>query len=202
MDLDAYVACRECDLLHRRRSLPPSGVAHCTRCGAVLYRSRRNSLDRTLAMSMTGVILLVVANVFPFLMLNFEGHIRETQLFTGVVQLYRQGLPLVASLALLTGIVFPFIELAGLVYILLPLRFNHRPYRMVTVFLLIRTLQPWAMIEVFVLGILIAYVKIVDMATIIPGVALYAFFMLSFVVAAAAASLNADSIWRQLTLRH
>lgn len=201
MDLDAYVACRECDLIHRRRPLPPNGVASCTRCGAVLYRSRRNSLDRTLAMSVTGLILLLVANLFPFLVLNFEGQIRETLLITGIIQLYRQGLPLVASLALLTGIIFPFIELVGLVYLLLPLRFNHRPYRMVTVFLLIRSLQPWAMVEVFVLGILIAIVKLVDMATIIPGVALYAFFLLSFSVAAAAASLNTDSIWRQLTLR-
>lgn len=201
MDLDAYVACRECDLIHRRRPLPPNGVANCTRCGAVLYRSRRNSLDRTLAMSVTGVILLLVANLFPFLVLNFEGQIRETLLITGIIQLYRQGLPLVASLALLTGIIFPFIELVGLVYLLLPLRFNRRPYRMVTVFLMIRALQPWAMVEVFVLGILIAIVKLLDMATIMPGVALYAFFLLSFSVAAAAASLNTDSIWRQLTLR-
>lgn len=201
MDLDAYVACQQCDLLHRRQPLPPGGVANCTRCGDVLYRSQRNSLDRTLAMSATGVILLIVANMFPFLTLNFEGQNRETLLITGIIQLYRQGLPLVASLVLLTGIVFPLIELAGLVYLLLPLKFSHRPYRMVTVFLLIRALQPWAMIEVFVLGILIAMVKLLDMATIVPGIALYAFFLLSFVVAAAAASLNADSIWQQLTLR-
>jgi paraquat-inducible protein A len=201
MDLEAYVACPECDLLHRRRVLPPSGVANCTRCGAVLYRSPSNSLDRTLAMSATGVILLLLANLFPLMALNFEGQVRETVLITGIVQLYRQGLPLVASLVLLTGIIFPLIELTGLVYVLLPLKFNHRPWRMVTVFLLIRTLQPWAMIEVFVLGILIAMVKLLDMATIVPGTALYAFFLLSIVVAAAAASMNADSIWRQLTLR-
>lgn len=201
MDLNAYVACRQCDLLHRRLPLHTSGVAHCTRCGAILYRSRRKSLDRTLAMSATGVVLLLLANLFPFLALNFEGQVRETLLITGIVQLYRQGLPMVASLVLLTGILFPLIELAGLVYILLPLKFNHRPWRMVTIFLLIRGIQPWAMIEVFVLGVLIALVKLLDMATIVPGVALYAFFLLSFVVAAAAASLNADSIWRQLTLR-
>lgn len=201
MDLNAYVACQECDLLHRRRPLPLSGVANCTRCGAVLYRSRRNSLDRTLAMSATGVILLIIANFYPFLALKIEGQVSETRLISGIVQLYQQGMPMVATLVLLTGIIFPFMELTGLVYLLLPLKFNHRPWRMVTVFLLIRSMQPWGMTDVFLLGVLIAIVKLSDMATIIPGTAFYAFLLLSFAIAAAAASLNADSIWQRLTLR-
>ncbi|MDA8137415.1 MAG: paraquat-inducible protein A [Desulfobacteraceae bacterium] len=201
MDLDAYVACPECDLLHRRQTLPSGGVAKCTRCGAALYRSPRNSLDRTLAMAATGVILLIIANCYPFLSLNVEGQFRETILITGIVELYRQGMPLVATLVLLCGIVFPFIELAGLVYLLLPLKFDHRPWRMLTVFLVIRAVGPWGMTEVYLLGILIAIIKLTSMADIITGAAFYAFALLSFVVAAAAASLNADSIWQRLTVR-
>jgi paraquat-inducible protein A len=201
MDLDAFVACQECDLLHRRQIIPTGGVAHCTRCGAVLYRSPRNSLDRTLAMAATGVILLIIANFYPFLSLNVEGQFRETLLVTGIVELYRQNMPLVATLVLLAGILFPLIELAGLVYLLLPLKFGRRPWRMLTVFLLVRAIGPWGMTEVFLLGILIAIIKLTSMADIIPGAAFYAFALLSFVVAAAAASLNADSIWQRLTLR-
>jgi paraquat-inducible protein A len=200
MDLDTFIACHDCDLLHRRQPLPPAGVATCSRCGAVLYRNRRNSLDRTLAMAVCGLILFIIANVYPFLTLNFEGQVQETTLISGVMELYRQGMIPIALLALATGIVFPLVELVGLVYLLLPLKFNLIPWGMAGIFRIVRSLQPWGMTEVFLLGILVSIVKLAGMATVIPGVALYAFLALIFVVAATAASLNPDIIWERVTI--
>ena len=153
MDLDTYIACHDCDLLHRRQTMPTVGVATCSRCGAVLYRNRRNSLDRTLAMAVCGVILFVIANLFPFLTLSFEGQVQETTLVTGIMELYRQGMTSLAVLVLATGVVFPLVELAGLIYLLLPLKFDRKPWGMAVVFRVVRSLQPWGMTEVFLLGI-------------------------------------------------
>ncbi len=200
MDLDTYIACHDCDLLHRRQPLATVGVATCSRCGAVLYRNRRNSLDRTLAMAVCGVILFFIANLFPFLTLSFEGQVQETTLVTGIMELYRQGMASLALLVLATGVVFPLVELTGLIYLLLPLKFDRTPWGIAGVFRVVRLLQPWGMTEVFLLGILVSIVKLASMATVIPGAALFAFLALIFVVAATAASLNPDIVWERLTI--
>lgn len=200
MDLDTYVACHDCDLLHRRQPLTTVGEATCSRCGAVLYRNRRNSLDRTLAMAISGLILFFIANLFPFLTLSFEGQIQETTLITGVLELYRQGMIPLALLVLATGILFPLFELTGLIYLLLPLKFNRIPWGVAPVLRVVRSLQPWGMTEVFLLGILVSIVKLAGMAAVIPGAALFAFLALIFVVAATAASFNPDIVWERLTI--
>ncbi|RJQ68899.1 MAG: paraquat-inducible protein A [Desulfobacteraceae bacterium] len=201
MQPDAYIACPECDLLHRREPLPPNGMATCRRCGAVLYRGQYKSLDRTLAMSLTGMILFAMSNLNPFLTLHLEGQVQETTLISGVIELYRQDMPILAALVLATGIVFPLVTLAGLTYVLLPLKFNRRPWGMAAIFRIISNLKPWGMTEVFLLGILVSIVKLTNMAQIVPGVALYAFAGLVFVVAATAASLNPDTVWQRLPVK-
>jgi paraquat-inducible protein A len=198
MQPDAYIACLQCDLLHRRRPLPPRGVANCRRCGAVLYRDGRNSLERTLALALTGLILFAMANLNPFLSLNMDGQVQETILISGVIELFRQDMPAVALLVLATGIVLPLIELGGLTYVLLPLKFNRRPWGMAAILRLISALRPWGMTEVFLLGILISIVKLSEQADIAPGLALYAFVGLVFAIAAAAASLNPDTVWQRM----
>jgi paraquat-inducible protein A len=198
---DTYIACRDCDLLHRRRPLPSNGTAVCTRCGAQLYRSKPKSLDRTLAMALSGIVFCIIANIFPFLSLEFEGQLRETTLITGIVEFYRQGMPWMSALVLTTGILFPAFELTGLIYLLLPLKLNRIPWKMAAVFRLILSLQPWGMTEVFLLGILVCMFKLAQMATIIPGIALYAFLVLMFVVAATAASLDPDILWERIEIR-
>ena len=198
MHLDAYIACHHCDLLQRRPSLPPNGVAVCARCGALLYRDRRNSLDRTLALAVSGIILFIIANSYPFLSLNIEGQTQETRLVSGIIVFFQAGMPWVGILVLATGIVFPIFELVGLIYVLLPLKFERLSWKTAAVFRLIRALQPWGMTEVFLLGILVSIVKLAGMATIIPGIALYAFLVLIFTVAATTASLNPELVWERL----
>jgi paraquat-inducible protein A len=201
MQPDAFIACLQCDLLHRREPLPPQGVAKCRRCGAILYRDARHSLDRTLAWALTGLILFAMANLNPFLALNMEGQVQETLLISGIIELFRQGMLSLGVLVLTTGIVFPLLELGGLIYVLLPLKFNRRAWGMTTVFRLISALKPWGMTEVFLLGILISIVKLNEQADIAPGAALYAFVGLVFVIAAAAASLNPDTVWQRMPVK-
>jgi paraquat-inducible protein A len=192
------VACHECDLLHEVKPLTAGGVAKCTRCGAILLRHKRNSLDRTLSFAMAGLILIIVANTFPFLALENEGLVQETTLITGVKQLYLQGMWRLAALVFLTSILVPFVHISGLLYVLVPMKLNRLPWRLPLVFRFLEAIQPWGMMEVFLLGILVSIVKLGKMATIVPGIALYSFVVLIFVLAAAMASLDTHMIWERL----
>lgn len=196
--MESLIACHECDLLHQRRPLPPDGTARCVRCGAVLYRRKQNSLDRVLALTVAGLILFVIANMYPFLTFRLEAQIQETNLITGVKELYQQGMWIVAGVVLLTTIVMPLLELTGMLIVLVPLKLRWRPWKLALLFRAIRTLRPWGMMEVFMIGILVAAVKLVKMASIIPGTALYAFLILIFVLAASAAALDPHIVWKKL----
>ena len=196
--MDPLIACHECDLLQQSRALPMGATARCPRCGAVLYRRKRNSLDRVLALTIAGLILFTVANVYPFLTFRLEAQIQETTLITGIIELYDQGMWIVAGVVLLTSIVMPLLELTGMLYVLLPLKFNRRPWKLPLFFRMARSFKPWGMMEVFMVGILVAFVKLSKMASIIPGMALYAFMVLIFVLAASAASLDPHIVWNRL----
>ncbi len=196
--MKSLIACHQCDLLHQRRPLPPDGTARCVRCGAALYRRKRNSLDRVLALTVAGLILFVIANVYPFLTFRLEAQIQETNLITGVLELYQQGMWIVAGVVLLTTIALPFLELTGMLFVLLPLKMRRRPWKLALLFRTVRAFRPWGMMEVFMIGILVAAVKLVKMASIIPGIALYAFMVLIFILAASAAALDPHIVWKKL----
>jgi len=192
--------CHACDLPSRIGDVPAGGIARCPRCGSVLYRRIRDSLDRTLALALAGLFLFIAANAFPFLALKMQGNVTHTTLSTGVQALYEQGTPLVASLVLLTTIVAPLLQIASLIFVLAPLRFGLRIPGQAGVFRLLRRVQPWSMMEVFVLGILVSLVKLLGMAQIVPGIALWSFVLLIPILAAASSSLDAEWVWRRVGL--
>ena len=192
------IACHECDLLHQVQPLPDGGAARCVRCDALLYYQKKDSLDRTLALTIAGLVLLIVANIFPFLAMKSKGLVRETTLITGIKGLYLQGMEALALLVFLTVILVPLVHIAGMLYVLVPLKVNRVPRNLALVFRFIRSLQPWGMMEVFMLGILVSMVKLGKMATIVPGLALFSFVLLIFVLAGAAASLDPRIVWDRL----
>ena len=201
MQLQNYIGCPDCDLLHRRTSLPPRGVAVCSRCGAELYRRCDHSLDRTLALAVSGIVFFLIANLYPFLSLSSEGRVQETVLISGIVELYSQDMRLVAVLVLATGVVSPLFILVALVYLLAPLKLGHKIWGFAPIFRFVQKLQPWSMMEVFLLGILVAMVKLIKMAVITPGMGLYAFLILVFLFAAIAATMQPEKIWEQVSVK-
>jgi paraquat-inducible protein A len=164
----------------------------------VLYRRIRDSLDRTLALALGGLFLFIAANVFPFLAMKMQGNVTHTTLSTGVRALYEQGSPIVASLVLVTTIIAPFLQISSLIFVLGPLRLGLRIPGQARVFRVLRRVQPWSMMEVFIMGILVSLVKLVGMAQIVPGIALWSFVLLIPVLAAASSSLDAESVWRRV----
>jgi len=101
----------------------------------------------------------------------------------------------VAVLVLITTVLAPLAQLLSLLYILLPLKLNRPAPGMFHVFRRLRSIEPWSMMEVFMVGILVSVVKLAKMAQIIPGIAAFCFMVLIFVMAACMASLDPHEIW-------
>ncbi len=198
MKAEHFIACHECDLIHRLGEIPSGGVARCSRCDSSLHRSKYNSLNRSLALTLAGVIFFIIANTHPFLGFKIGSQLRETTLATGIHELFRQDMNIIAILVLFTVVIVPAIHLLCLLYILIPLIANRIPRYLAPVFRLYFFLKPWGMMEIFMLGILVSGFKLVKMATIIPGVALFAFFGLIIVLAALVVVLDEHLIWEQI----
>ncbi|MGD9301707.1 MAG: paraquat-inducible protein A [Desulfobacterales bacterium] len=191
------MACHDCDLIQRLPRMPEAGTVQCIRCGAVLHSKKRNSIERTLALTMAGLVLFGLANSFPFLAFKLEATVRQTTLLTGILELYTQGMPELSVIVLLTTIIVPLGQMLCMLYILLPLRFEKIPRGLPRVFRMVHHLQPWSMMEVFMVGILVSVVKLAKMAKIVPGVSLFSFLALIFVLAAMTASLDSHLIWEK-----
>lgn len=201
MDVKNLIACPGCDLIHHRFQLPVRTTAYCRRCRTPLYSSRPISFDRPLALALCGIIAFTIANFYPFLTLKMEGRAEETILLSGVASLYQQGRLALAGLVLFTGFVCPLVQLGGLIYVLTPLRFGIAPPHLALVFRWVARIETWAMLEIFFLGTLVSVIKLAHMASIVPGVALFAFMMLIFIVPAAMAGLDSESVWQSLPIQ-
>jgi paraquat-inducible protein A len=106
-------------------------------------RSKPNSIERSLALTLSSLVLFAVAISFPFLAMKTGGFEQQSNLVTGVWLLYEQGMGEMATVVLLTCLVFPLLQIVGLLYILLPIYLKRRvPYAIQT-FRTINNLLPW-----------------------------------------------------------
>ncbi len=198
MQEDLLVACRECDLLHRIGTLPEGSTALCSRCNAVLFSHKKDSVNRSLSLTIAALILFFISNAYPLIEIKTEGLYRATSLIGGVKNLYNQGFWEIALLVLFTAVLFPCLEIISRLYLLLPLKFCKKPWKLPVVLKLIQKIQPWGMMEVFLLGLLVSVIKLVKMVSvIIPGPSLYSFFALIFVLAGAASVIDLHFIWEK-----
>lgn len=194
------VACHDCDLLNRFPETT-SATMLCARCGAVLHHHRPDSINRALSLTLAAFILFVIANCFPFLAMKSGSFVQETTLMTGIHELWKQGMYSLALLVLLTCLLIPLFQITGVVYVLLPLTRSRQAPGAIAVLRLLRHLAPWGMMEIFMIGILVALVKLGKMATVIPGISAFAFGVLIFVMAAAITSLDFQLLWQRYDLR-
>jgi paraquat-inducible protein A len=194
----ALIACHDCDLLQRHVALPPKGVARCPRCGATLYRDARNAFDRTLAFSLASLILLLVANLFPFMTFKMGGLVEVNHLASGVGELGSQGYWELAALVFFATVLAPALRLALLTFVSLALRSGRRPPFLRPALKVAGALQEWAMLDVFLLGAIVAVIKLSDLADVQLDLGMYAFCALILTLSAANSAFDTHSAWDTL----
>ena len=84
------IACEFCDLFHQPPTLRAGEKAYCSRCGGLLAKASRSPIEGTLALALAAALLLVLANIFPFLRFALEGQVQENRIVTGVIGLWHQ----------------------------------------------------------------------------------------------------------------
>lgn len=188
-------ACHHCDQLHRLPELQGPLHAACTRCGSTLFRHTPDGADRALALNFAVLVLLTIVNSYPLLELKIGGRIQAAGLLSSARSLLDAGQWEIALLVLLTSLVFPLLTALGWLYMLLPLRIGHHPPGLAWVYRWCNRLAPWSLIGVFMLAALVAVVKLLDLATVIPGTALIALAALLVVSAAARVAQSPGTIW-------
>ncbi|WP_175778186.1 paraquat-inducible protein A [Burkholderia anthina] len=177
------IACHECDALLHKPRLSGREIARCPRCDALLYRNSAAQLERICALALAALITFVIAQTFPILEMDVNGNRVQTTLIGAIDSLWRQDMAIVGVMVFCSTVLFPLVEMAALLYLLLPMRRGVVPPGFNTVLRAIQLVRPWGMIEVFMLGILVTIVKMVSLARVVPEAALFAFGALTLMIA-------------------
>lgn len=195
MVMPFIIVCHACDLVHRRVAHATRARVNCTRCGAELYRTNSANIDTALALAATAAVLLLMSNLYPLVALQLNGSKREATLLGAAFGLYQQGYGLIAALVLVTTILVPTFQIGSLLYMLLPLRTHERAPRQNELFRLLTRLRPWAMPEVFMLGALVAVVKLSALAQVIPGISMFCYGALMVTLAGLTNVTPTEQFW-------
>jgi paraquat-inducible protein A len=191
-------ACPQCDLLQNVPALEPGQSARCPRCNVEMRRRRRDSLERTRALAVAATFLYVIANSVPMLGLTVMGHEASTTVFGGAVQLWKDNEKIVAVVVLFAAVVAPALQILtvlGITFAALQPRVPRWVGALMRYHPVTRT---WSMVEVMLLGVLVALIKIAELATVIPGVALFALGALVVVLAAIQSMFDPEEIWERV----
>lgn len=171
---------------------------NCVCCGATLYQNRPASLVRVTAFSLTALLLMVLVHSAPFITMD-AGSIRTTLTLPRAAHaLISEGTPLVGWGVAVFTILTPLILAGGLVYVCVPLLFGRISPGAMFVARWISITEPWNMIEVFLLGVLVSLLKLGKLAELHFGMGFWAFGLLMFCMAAAVAAIDKKELWDRL----
>jgi paraquat-inducible protein A len=195
--METIVACSTCGLVQRAAALAPGSVAECRRCGTVVGAHKGGSLGCTAALTLAALILYLPANVYPILRMSYYGVYSESTVWDGCVTLFRDNQRLVAAIVFLASIMIPLCKLLGLFYLIVTAKFRsaHRQRERTRIYKFISVIGPWAMLDVFLLAILVALVKFKQIAAVLPGPGLLAFTAVVVLTILASASFDPKWIW-------
>jgi paraquat-inducible protein A len=190
--------CHGCGLFQDVPTLEPGMSARCGRCNTTLRRAGRHSLDHSIALTITALVLLLTMCAATLMSVSTAGITQHADLFSGPEELIRRGMTALAVVVVFVTVVAPFAKLAGMLYVLIRLHEPRPPRHLRRVFVLVERLGPWSMVEVFVLGVFVAYVKLGDLVTIRLDTGVFALLALTFVLVWADSALDREAVWEAL----
>ena len=198
MNRTDYNACPECDLLLKPAHPKIGEKVHCPRCGLLLSRPRKQSVERTFALSIAGFILFFPANLLPMVGITLLGNANTGELYSGVLALYNDGMEAVAIVVFLASILFPLVYISLALLISGHLYFNRPNRYLISWMRWMHHLNEWVMLEVYLLGIIVACVKLMAIAPLKFGGGLYAFIALIIITTLLTGGMDSELFWQRL----
>jgi paraquat-inducible protein A len=194
---DAPIACETCGLVQQVDPLPPGTAAECVRCGSFVGAAGPGRLEVTAALTLAALVMYVPANIYPILSMHLYGMHSESTVWDGVISLAEHEQWFVAIVVFMASIVIPLLKLFGLFFLVVTARLSRarRLRNRTQLYKFIDAIGPWAMLDVFLLAVLVALVKLGDLATVLPGPGLIAFTAMVVLTMLASASFDPKLIW-------
>jgi paraquat-inducible protein A len=191
------IVCEGCDAVYRQVELKSREILSCPRCGNELARHPGTQAKRILPLTVASLIVFIIAHAFPIVEIEIRGLSSQTTLVGAVIALSSEGLSMVALLVLATTLLLPLLQLLILLWLLLPLIAQRRVAGFAVLQRMMHKLRPWGMIDIFLLGVLVAIIKLSSMATVLPGPALWAFIALTLLLTMVMA-FDLSGLWKLL----
>jgi paraquat-inducible protein A len=192
----AVIVCPACDLAHHDAAAPERGRNLCIRCRAPLRRPETGRLDAAIALAVCSAVFFLLSNLYPLVEMQANGSTRVATLSGAALGMYAQGYGSLAMLVFLTTVVAPFTQIVTLLYLLIAI-YRKRTARWHSVlFRVLTQVRPWTFVEVFILGALVALVRLSAFAKVVPGVSLWSLVCLMISLSALTNRTSPEQFWR------
>ena len=175
----------------------PADAVHCNRCGADFHAGWTDSIQKTWAWLLTSVFLYLPANMLPIMHTRFLGRDTGNTILGGVVTLWEHGSYPIAIVIFVASVLVPIGKIVVLSWLCISVQFGHtggRRHRML-LYRVTEFVGRWSMVDVFVVGILVALIQLGNIMTILPGPAALAFAGVVVTSMLAAISFDSRLIW-------
>jgi paraquat-inducible protein A len=191
------IACKVCAHIYSVGNIEPGFKAECTDCGTTLVKKTLGSVHLTAAFALCALLLYIPANIFPIVRMNLYGSVSENTVWEGCVRLYQDGDYPIALVVFLASILLPFLKLSGLFFLSASVRLRSKRWVnfRTSIYKLTEVLGRWAMLDVFVIAVLVGLVKLGKLATVVAGSGLLAFAGVVIFTLLASASFDPEQIW-------
>ena len=196
MPEDKIIACETCGLVQELGAVPPKHRAHCARCSSAFPQQKNDCRNRTAALALAALFLYVPANIYPIMIMEYLGRHSENTVWGGVKALYTDHMWYVAAIVFAASILIPLLKLLGLFFLVINRGQRWQKLR-TWVYKIICQVGPWAMLDVFLLAILVALIRFGRFATVIPGPGIVAFASVVVLTMFASASFDPSVIWKE-----
>jgi paraquat-inducible protein A len=183
-----------------KAELKPNEAARCVRCGDVLYTNHPNTIDRSLAMSITSLVLLIASLSLPFLTLSRSGINSDISVLDAAWSLVFSEVALLGVFVTLLIVFIPLTRLLLMIYVMVVAKFGFSSsWPRKWAFRLANFLEPWAMADVFLIGVVVSLIKINELAVLDIGPAFWAWVGLIVTTIALSMNLSKDTLWRRIS---
>ena len=196
--MSALIACHGCDMLVDVENLEDGSKAICPRCGHFLTRRQIDANRHVISYALAALIFMVAAGAFPFLSFSASGLESVMTLRQTPGSLYAYGMPELAFVVAAFIIIIPSVILLLVLAVCVPLEMGYPAPWLKLATRLIFTLQNWAMVEVFIIGVIVSLVKIAAMATVGLGISFWAYVAFSICFTLTIAHLDRFQCWQEL----
>lgn len=168
------VICEHCDAVYQHRALAKGEMAACTDCGSVVYTSQVFNVRQRLALAVTAAVAFLIANICPIITINLHGLESHTTMWQAALALAQGDAAPIAVPTAAVAVLVPFLQIALLIWVLWFAQSGRRAPGFTPAMKMLGILRPWSMVEVCMLGILVAVIKLSSLVQVYPGAGIWA----------------------------